>query len=404
MSPKTPEPVLLRVRVQPKARANAVRAGAGRRSRVSVTAAPEDGKANRAVIALLADDVRRRRPRPSPSCAAPRRATSGSACPRARTCPHDRADPLGAAPPPAPRPDAASRRGESRASTRAGRTSPTPSAPSSSAGRRPSAAPPPSAWRWPPARARRPTASGSSPSSRRRSRAWRPRGPRRSTSSGRSSACAASPRRTARSRWPALRERLLAEAQAILDEDVAANRALGAHGAALVPDGARILTHCNAGALATAGYGTALGVIRAAHEQGRVALVWVDETRPVHAGRAAHGLGDGARGHPAPPDLGRGGGRRHEARRGRPRRRRRGPHRRQRRHRQQDRHLLGRGAGPSTTASRSTSRRRSRPSTPRSPSGADIPIEERERRRGPPHRRPADGAARDAASTTPPST
>ena len=81
-----------------------------------------------------------------------------------------------------------------------------------------------------------------------------------------------------------LRDRLLAEAQTILDEDVAANRAMGAHGAALVPDGGRILTHCNAGALATAGYGTALGVIRAAHERGKVALVWVDETRPVLQG------------------------------------------------------------------------------------------------------------------------
>jgi methylthioribose-1-phosphate isomerase len=83
---------------------------------------------------------------------------------------------------------------------------------------------------------------------------------------------------------PALRERLLGEAQAILEEDVAANKALGAHGAALVPERARILTHCNAGALATAGFGTALGVIRAAHERGRVALVWVDETRPVMQG------------------------------------------------------------------------------------------------------------------------
>ena len=77
---------------------------------------------------------------------------------------------------------------------------------------------------------------------------------------------------------------LLTEAQAILDEDLAANRAMGAHGAALVPAGARILTHCNAGALATAGYGTAVGVIRAAHAQGKVALVWVDETRPVLQG------------------------------------------------------------------------------------------------------------------------
>ena len=78
--------------------------------------------------------------------------------------------------------------------------------------------------------------------------------------------------------------RLLAEAQAIRDEDIAANRAMGAHGAALVPPNARILTHCNAGALATAGYGTALGVVRAAHAQGKVALVWVDETRPVMQG------------------------------------------------------------------------------------------------------------------------
>jgi len=82
----------------------------------------------------------------------------------------------------------------------------------------------------------------------------------------------------------ALGDRLLAEAQAILAEDLAANRAMGAHGAALVPEGARVLTHCNAGALATAGYGTAVGVIRAAHERGRLALVWVDETRPVMQG------------------------------------------------------------------------------------------------------------------------
>jgi methylthioribose-1-phosphate isomerase len=82
----------------------------------------------------------------------------------------------------------------------------------------------------------------------------------------------------------ALGDRLLAEAQAILAEDLAANRAMGAHGAALVPEGARLLTHCNAGALATAGYGTAVGVIRAAHERGRLALVWVDETRPVMQG------------------------------------------------------------------------------------------------------------------------
>jgi methylthioribose-1-phosphate isomerase len=78
--------------------------------------------------------------------------------------------------------------------------------------------------------------------------------------------------------------RLVAEAETILEEDVAANRRLGAHGAALVPDGARILTHCNAGGLATAGYGTALGVVRAAVEAGKRPFVWVDETRPVLQG------------------------------------------------------------------------------------------------------------------------
>jgi methylthioribose-1-phosphate isomerase len=81
-----------------------------------------------------------------------------------------------------------------------------------------------------------------------------------------------------------VRDRLVAEAETIREEDVRANRAMGDHGAGLVPPGARILTHCNAGALATAGYGTALGVIRSAHAQGKVALVWVDETRPVMQG------------------------------------------------------------------------------------------------------------------------
>ncbi len=81
-----------------------------------------------------------------------------------------------------------------------------------------------------------------------------------------------------------LRTGLIAEAEAILEEDVAANRRLGAHGAALVPAGARILTHCNAGGLATAGYGTALGVVRGAVEAGKQPFVWVDETRPVLQG------------------------------------------------------------------------------------------------------------------------
>lgn len=81
-----------------------------------------------------------------------------------------------------------------------------------------------------------------------------------------------------------LRTSLVAEAEAILEQDIAANRSLGAHGAGLVPEGARILTHCNAGGLATAGYGTALGVVRAAVEAGRRPFVWVDETRPVLQG------------------------------------------------------------------------------------------------------------------------
>jgi len=78
--------------------------------------------------------------------------------------------------------------------------------------------------------------------------------------------------------------RLEREAHAIHDEDVESCRAIGRFGAEIVPHGARILTHCNAGALATAGYGTALGVVRAAAEQGKVAEVFADETRPLLQG------------------------------------------------------------------------------------------------------------------------
>jgi methylthioribose-1-phosphate isomerase len=74
------------------------------------------------------------------------------------------------------------------------------------------------------------------------------------------------------------------EARRIHDEDVESCRTMGRHGAELVPDRARILTHCNAGALATAGYGTALGVIRAAAGQGRTVEVFADETRPFLQG------------------------------------------------------------------------------------------------------------------------
>jgi methylthioribose-1-phosphate isomerase len=81
-----------------------------------------------------------------------------------------------------------------------------------------------------------------------------------------------------------IKDRLDREADLIHDEDVASCRAMGAFGADVVPDDARILTHCNAGALATAGYGTALGVIRGAVEQGKHVTVLADETRPFLQG------------------------------------------------------------------------------------------------------------------------
>jgi methylthioribose-1-phosphate isomerase len=76
----------------------------------------------------------------------------------------------------------------------------------------------------------------------------------------------------------------VAEAQRVAAEDVERNRRLGAYGAPLLPREGRVYTHCNAGALACAGYGTALGVIRAAHEQGSRLAVWVGETRPALQG------------------------------------------------------------------------------------------------------------------------
>ena len=77
-----------------------------------------------------------------------------------------------------------------------------------------------------------------------------------------------------------IRRVLLEEAQALADEDVAINRRIGFHGAAVVPDGANLLHHCNTGRLATVDFGTALGVIYACQEQGKEIHVWVDETRP----------------------------------------------------------------------------------------------------------------------------
>ena len=82
----------------------------------------------------------------------------------------------------------------------------------------------------------------------------------------------------------ALKSRMVVEAKRILAEDIAINEAMGRHGAALMPESGTVLTHCNAGALATGGYGTALGVIRAAVAAGKKINVFADETRPFLQG------------------------------------------------------------------------------------------------------------------------
>ncbi len=83
---------------------------------------------------------------------------------------------------------------------------------------------------------------------------------------------------------PQIKQQLVTEAQRMLVEDIAANQAMGKHGAVLLPASGGILTHCNAGALATCGYGTALGVIRAAVDSGKKLHVFADETRPFLQG------------------------------------------------------------------------------------------------------------------------
>src|SRR5437867_6744569 len=83
---------------------------------------------------------------------------------------------------------------------------------------------------------------------------------------------------------PRLAAALRDEALSIQREDIESNRAMGRHGASLLPESCRVLTHCNAGALATAGYGTALGVVRAAVEAGKKVAVYADETRPFLQG------------------------------------------------------------------------------------------------------------------------
>lgn len=106
-----------------------------------------------------------------------------------------------------------------------------------------------------------------------------------------------------------IRSALLAEAEILADEDVEINRRMGFFGAEVVPDRANILHHCNTGALATVDFGTALGVIFAAQEQGKAIHVWVDETRPrlqgarltawelMHAEIPMHLIADNAAGH-----------------------------------------------------------------------------------------------------------
>ena len=81
-----------------------------------------------------------------------------------------------------------------------------------------------------------------------------------------------------------IRRHMITEAKTVREEDIAVNQAIGRYGAPLVPDGKTVLTHCNAGALATAGYGTALGVIRAAIAAGKKIDVFADETRPFLQG------------------------------------------------------------------------------------------------------------------------
>jgi methylthioribose-1-phosphate isomerase len=83
---------------------------------------------------------------------------------------------------------------------------------------------------------------------------------------------------------PQIKQSLIEESRRMHAEDIAANQAMGRHGAALMPASGGVLTHCNAGALATCGYGTALGVIRAAVEQGKKIHVYADETRPFLQG------------------------------------------------------------------------------------------------------------------------
>ena len=129
---------------------------------------------------------------------------------------------------------------------------------------------------------------------------------------------------------PQIKQALIEEAQRMHAEDIAANQAMGRHGATLMPSSGGVLTHCNAGALATAGYGTALGVIRAAVEQGKKIHVYADETRPFLQGSRLDSMGTDERRHSDDGHLRQHGGRDDEAREDRSHRSRSRPHRRKR--------------------------------------------------------------------------
>ena len=138
---------------------------------------------------------------------------------------------------------------------------------------------------------------------------------------------------------------LKTEALHIHDEDIRLNRRMGGHGADLLQDRSRVLTHCNAGALATAGYGTALGVIRAAVEQGKRVEVLADETRPFLQGARLNRLGAAKGQYSGHSDHRQHGGVLHETGPGGLRHCGSGSDRCQWGRRQQNRHLFGRRAG-----------------------------------------------------------
>ena len=181
----------------------------------------------------------------------------------------------------------------------------------------------------------------------------------------------------------------LARAEAIAADDVAGEPRAGRARCRRAAAGASVLTHCNAGALACVGYGTAIGVIRAAHESGRRVSVWVDETRPVLQGARLTAWELDRLGIPYRVVVDAAAGSLFARGRGRRGRRRRRPRRGQRRRRQQDRHLPAGGARAMRTACRSTS---PRPTTTIDPATAD-------RRRHPdraPRRGRGDRRRRDA--------